>query len=133
MPAPALASPLLARLRRSTRLAVFMALVVVTKLVGGYVCVGEGLPGVASGDSIVQVALVGGESHPDVVLSALDHVDPQAAHVAGSCCHCSCHQATALPGSDSFVQVQVRVAPLPSIAIGALPSRLERELRPPIV
>lgn len=125
-------SPLLARLRRSTRLAAFMALVMVAKLLGGYACLGEQDAGQASDSAAPQVAWIDDGSHASVV-AVSNHADPQSAHNTGSCCHCSCHQVTTLPSSVAVVQALLRRPPLPATAAVAVPSRLERELRPPIV
>lgn len=125
-------SPLLARLRRSTRLAAFMAFVMVAKLMGGYVCLGEQDVGQASDSAARQVAWIDDGPHASAV-AASDHADPQSAHNAGSCCHCSCHQVTTLPAGVALVQAQLRRSPLPATVAVAVPSRLERELRPPIV
>jgi len=133
MSKPPTPAPLLARLRRSTRVAVFMALVMVAKLAGGYACVGEGLATLGNEGAVQQAALFDDGSYPGAVLAAIDHADPQAAHVAGSCCHCSCHQTTALPGNESFVRVERRLTTLPTTSAVFVPTRLERELRPPIV
>jgi hypothetical protein len=130
---PAAPLPLLTRLRRSTCLAVFMALVMMAKVVGSYACVGEGLASVRGDGPTQQVATLGDGAHLGAVLSATDHGDPQALHAAGSCCHCSCHQATALPGTAWVTHGPSRLAPLPSVAGGIARARLERELRPPIV
>lgn len=126
---PANLSPLLARLRRSTRLAVFMAAVMLAKLIGSYACLSEESRGTAA----QQVAVLGDGVHASELTPVADHADPLAVHNTGGCCHCSCHQVTTLPSSVAVVQAQLRRPPLPAMAAVAVPTRLERELRPPIV
>jgi len=124
---------MLARLRQSTGIALFLALVMVAKLVGGYACLGENLAGAASDDSTDQITLADDGRDAGTAKSFADHADPNAAHAADGCCHCSCHQATALLGIEPFAQMQLRPPALPALPIVAISSRVERELRPPIV
>lgn len=124
-------SSLLARLRRSTRLAVFMAAVMVLKLSGGFACLSESPENTNSYAERPALQATAGTTEA-VMTAAVVQDDQFAGHSAGTCCHCSCHQATALQDEMAFQPVHLSKSLRPGQSEIAFSARIERELRPPI-
>lgn len=121
----------LARLRRSTRIAAFMVLVMVLKLSGGFACLGESPENTDSYAERQALQATAGTTKA-VMTAAVAQDDQVAGHAAGTCCHCSCHQATTLQDEMAFQPAHLSKSLPPGGAEIAFSARIERELRPPI-
>lgn len=118
---------LLARLRRSARLAMLVLVLMVLKIGAASACVSHDFAelGFGTGSSHEVVAKAAPSAADDVSLGTAAH--------AATCQHCSCHHAAAvLPKADAvFADVLGR---LPALALRERPNAsLRIELKPPIV
>lgn len=117
---------ILARLRQSTRLAVFMVLVFALKIGAVVTCTVHDMldPANAANGSPANVAWIDDASDGDRSGNPCD--------LGGSCEHCGCHQSTAiLPAVSMF---QPPCSPLAAACFGTAARHvlLPKELRPPI-
>jgi hypothetical protein len=119
-------TPMLARLRASTRLAVLVLLIFALKIGAAAACAKHDFAdlGLGAGDTHGAVAQAVDADGGDVSRTALTHV--------GTCSHCGCHHASALPTNTIVAFASIPREGL-SYRSGIPPSTyLRLELRPPI-
>ena len=118
---------LLARLRTSARLSVLVLLIFALKIGAAAACAKHDFAdlgfGTSDGHSVVQAVdgVTGDESQPSVAFSH-----------AGTCSHCGCHHASAVP-PEAFIAPTILAHTLISFYAGVPPDTSHGlELRPPI-
>lgn len=119
--------PLLARLRRRRALWVVAVFVLVMKLVGGSLCMADGLKANVASASATSVA-VSIDASP-----TLNDDDGDCVLGEGAGCHCSCVHASPIPVAASIDVGLPRLATeLPTVPSTHVPAPTHTLLRPPI-
>lgn len=118
---------ILARLRQSARLAVFMVLVFALKIGAVVTCTVHDMldPANAANGSPANVAWIDDASDGDRSGNPFD--------LGGSCEHCGCHQSTAILPTVSMFQPPCSTLAAACFGTAARHVLLPKELRPPIV